>query len=241
MGIAARKLPIVRSCPLDGVLPGDRGAQATIDCTHCAAPVYDLGRRSEREVRRLLAAHVGRSLCVQYRVRPDGDIAVGHVRSGLAAVGIGAWLVACAGHLDEQDAEPPPEPCEQGQCYDAWAIPDEVAELGDDAFAIDELDAPDRGEDVDATTRRVDGPDAVAANEPAAAPADRPNAGDVEAGPHIVANFAIDPHAGHFRGAIVVELHDEWHDDDGRLRWIPTRRLIAQWRERMRERRRARL
>jgi hypothetical protein len=238
VGIAARKLPIVRSCPVGGVLPNDTGVQATIDCTHCAAPVYDLTRRSEREVRRLLAAHVGRSICVQYRVRPDGDIAVGHVRSGLAAVGVGAWLVACAGHLDELDGEPPVEPCEQRQCYDAWAIPDQVAELGDDAFATDELDAPATGESVDAAARSADGPDAVAADE-AVASADRGIAGDAETGPHIVANFAIDPDAGHLRGAIVVEL-DEWHDGDGRLRWVPTRRLIAQWRERMRERRRGR-
>lgn len=245
MALAARRLPIVRGCPIRGALPGDTGAERTIDCRHCGSPVHDLTRRSEREVRRLLAAHVGRSICVQYRVRANGDLVLRDTRSAVAAASVGALLTACAGHLDELEGDALVDPCEQGQCRDASAaIPDEPGAADHDARATDERDAPGaHGRPrVDPAARPVEGPDGLEADAPTlartVAASDRSDAADASAGPHFIANFAIDPAGGPIRGAMVIG--DQWHDDDGRPRWLPTRQLLAQWRDRMRERRRLR-
>jgi len=67
-------LPIARTCPAELDLQPD--AQGRSWCESCAQPVHVLASLREHEVRTLLAAHAGRSLCVEYRARSDGTIAV---------------------------------------------------------------------------------------------------------------------------------------------------------------------
>ncbi|HWB76310.1 MAG TPA: hypothetical protein VG755_15170 [Nannocystaceae bacterium] len=74
MVLRRRELPIVGRCPIDAELRADAGGRAW--CEHCRAPVHVLAGMREREVRALLAAHEGRSLCVEYRARADGSIAL---------------------------------------------------------------------------------------------------------------------------------------------------------------------
>jgi len=88
------ELPVVRRCPVDVELRADVGGRAW--CEHCREPVHVLAGMREHEVRALLAAHEGRSLCVEYRAREDGTIALRPepARAWLAPALAG--LAACA-------------------------------------------------------------------------------------------------------------------------------------------------
>jgi hypothetical protein len=68
------ELPIVGRCPVDVELRPDAHGRSW--CEHCDEPVHALSGMREHEVRALVAAHAGRSLCVEYRVRADGTIAL---------------------------------------------------------------------------------------------------------------------------------------------------------------------
>lgn len=87
-------LPIVSACPAELELQPDADGRSW--CERCAKPVHVLGSLREHEVRSLLAAHAGRSLCVEYRARKDGTIVLRRdaARAWLATTLVG--LAACS-------------------------------------------------------------------------------------------------------------------------------------------------
>ena len=87
-------LPIAGPCPVGVELHPDGSGRSW--CERCSKPVHVLAHLRESEVRALLAAHEGRELCVEYRVRPDDSIALrpAPARPLLAAALVGA--AACA-------------------------------------------------------------------------------------------------------------------------------------------------
>jgi hypothetical protein len=97
----ARRLPIASSCTERVRLASGTDARAW--CDHCAKPVHLLSDLRESEVRALIAAHAGKTLCVEYRTREDGTIVTRPPpsRTGLATAlaGLAAWSPA-AGVVD---------------------------------------------------------------------------------------------------------------------------------------------
>jgi hypothetical protein len=230
MPLSAARLPIVRPCPDEGAM--ERSGDARW-CRGCAKVVHDFSAMTEAEVRRLLERSAGTSMCVTYRVRRDGTIRMREAPPRALTAACGALLTACAGHLEEDIPIAVPDDCIDARgCDDSlarwWSAPNEDAAEGADA---------------DAHRDRA----SAGAHEPA------PTVGDVErvdfdidpngrarthAGSDTVRiDFALDPQESRVVGLLAVD-RDEWHDADGRPRFVPTKELIAQWIERIRARRR---
>lgn len=106
------ELPIVGRCPVDVELRPDAHGRSW--CEHCSEPVHLLSGMREHEVRALVAAHAGRSLCVAYRVRDDGTIAL---RSEPARAWLAPALAGLAACAPTRDATTTPveEPPAQTQ------------------------------------------------------------------------------------------------------------------------------
>jgi hypothetical protein len=99
MTIHRRQLPIASPCrSFEG-----RAATATSPafCTRCDKPVHDLSRLTEREVVTLLARHRETGLCVSYRARKDGAIAMRTPQPPIAPAALALSLAGCAAHLEE--------------------------------------------------------------------------------------------------------------------------------------------
>lgn len=99
--ITRRQLPILSACQQFV------GRSATDDepayCTNCSKHVHDLSRMKEREVIGLLARHLGERVCISYRSRADGTIALRATPSRFAPVALAVALAGCAGHVSDGD------------------------------------------------------------------------------------------------------------------------------------------
>src|ERR1043165_9567421 len=99
MSLNRRQLPIASPCQ-EFV-----GRQATATepafCTRCEKSVHDLTRMTEAQVITLLAKNLGGRVCVSYRARADGAIALRPTPSRLAPAAIAVSLAGCAGHVSE--------------------------------------------------------------------------------------------------------------------------------------------
>jgi hypothetical protein len=82
-----RSLPIAAPC--DGFEPGSGGRF----CGRCQQHVHDLSALTERELERLLAAHVGQRICIAYRTTADGSIVV---RPEPRAIGLAIAILGLA-------------------------------------------------------------------------------------------------------------------------------------------------
>lgn len=247
MAIPARRLPIVGPCPhRASVVP--TGA-ARLWCSGCETVVHDLGAMREREVRRLLARNVGRSICVTYRARSDGSVAMMPERAprwiaSSAAVALGG----CIGHLEAEELQAPED------CVDAIGC-GEIDELAVIPVAREEGE-PDalepearvrrqgsrlvpRGKVAPETLERAAeheprDPNGERGTQPRAAADDA--TGAARGAVSVRVDFEIDSDVPDFRGMIIIA--DEWYREDGRLRFLPTRQIFAELRDRLRSRRR---
>jgi hypothetical protein len=131
-----RQLPIASPCERF------EGTEATADraafCTRCDKHVHDLSRLTEPEVVDLLARHLGREVCVSYRARPDGTIALRKPASRVAPAAMALALAGCAGHLTDADTRA--SDCVDAQGYDIECPPDPRLGM---AVIPEQTDAPD--------------------------------------------------------------------------------------------------
>jgi hypothetical protein len=235
MSLAARRLPIVQRCPDRNAVR--RTGEARLWCEGCATAVHDLSAMRESEARRLLAQNVGRSICVAYRVRPDGtiDVRPDPPRRRLVAAAA-AVLTACAGHLEEDELSSPEDCADAIGCPNpdmAPAIPDGVRTQAEstvhDGPARDEPPTSDVADESPSELEHH-----AAEGTRSEQPDDDAPASATAKDDHVRVHFKIDPENRPFMGALVVR--DEWRASSGRLRFIPTRQIIADLRERWRER-----
>ncbi|MBC8072019.1 MAG: hypothetical protein IAG13_27095 [Deltaproteobacteria bacterium] len=102
MGLHRRQLPIASPCErFEGT---EATAEQAAFCTRCDKHVHDLSRLTEPEVVELLARHRDREVCVSYRTRADGTIALRKAPPRLAPAAMALAMTGCAGHLSEPDA-----------------------------------------------------------------------------------------------------------------------------------------
>lgn len=208
MGLHRRQLPIASPCERF------EGTEATADraafCTRCDKHVHDLSRLTEPQVVDLLARNVGREVCVSYRTRPDGTIALRKPVSPMAPAAIALAMTGCAGHLatpelipdDCVDAAGYHVECPPGVRLDMAVIPDHTQLSAAPAHA----DAPaEAAEDFDADLGSMPtmrgGVGGVLVHEPAQQPAPEPVPGPAE---DVIAE------EGEWMGGLV-------QDDDGPL------------------------
>lgn len=197
---------------------------------------------TEREARRLLARNAGRAMCVQYRTRSDGTIVTAPEPGPRRLVLATAVLSACAGHLQGDEIEDM-DSCANAICDDrfaSWSY----------APAADEIDVEISSEPV---TKPASNDDLTGGSTDTRDDADRPEASSSVAAPDstvgapnpgandqtVRIDFAIDPGEQRLMG-VIVGRPDPWHDENGRLRFVPTRQLLAELRERWRARSRQR-
>lgn len=234
MPLHAASLPIVGPCPDREARARDSGEPSSW-CNGCGKVVHDLTAMGEKEVRRLLARSVGTSICVDYRERLDGTIRTHEdARTGLATV-CAAALTACASHLEVDELASPDDCADEDGCDD------------DPRFRATP-DGPLRSENPDAPPSQLElaPADASSTRPEQSRPADR-RAGERvareldatperDADPSVTmrVDFAVAPERIH-RGCMVVG--EVWHEPDGRLRFLPTRQVLSDLRERIRERR----
>jgi hypothetical protein len=141
-----RQLPIASPCErFEGT---EASADRAAFCTRCDKHVHDLSRLSEPEVVNLLARHRDREICISYRARTDGTIALRKPAPRLAPAAMALSLAGCAGHLTE--AESSASGCVDAAGYQVECPPTSrlgMAVIPDAATAID----PAQLEDDEAT------------------------------------------------------------------------------------------
>lgn len=225
MTVFRRQLPLAYRC--DGFVPAPGSTGEGGFCEQCRKQVHDVSAMRESELRRLLAAHAGGTVCLAYRVDDRGRVrlrpeparaqwqplALGALATLLAAC---SWLadetVIPGGYCRDDDGEE--VPCVESFEHEAWSVP--AAE-----------GCPIR------PTAPAPAPAPAALTDPApggddAAPGAQPTSARFRA------NFKIDPDEQFLRGVVVVT--GESIDPE----FVPTATLWRQWRERRAERKRAR-
>lgn len=212
MPLLARSLPVVDRCPGEVTLRAEGRGRSW--CEHCTKPVHMLSELRLSEIRVLLAANVGRTICVSYRSDVDGVIATRRepARPMLAAALAG--VAACTGYAEPAEPIAPEEAL--GSPIDGPAVPE--------AVQLDERVEPTEpvGVDVDPGSAESEGPATTAAQAPPPSPLAR--------GPETDLNET--------RGALVVyatlsriSLVERRSD---RLEFTPTKHLVKQARARWR-------
>lgn len=221
MAVHRRQLPLAYHC--DGFVPAPGSTGEGGFCERCQREVHDVSAMRESELRRLLAAHAGGTVCLAYRTNSRGRVqlrpepawthwqplALGALASLLAAC---SWLaeetVVPGGYCRNDDGEE--VPCVESFEHEAWGVP------------------------------AAEGcPLQPSAPVPAPAPVPVPVVDDAAPGAQPTsarfrANFKVDPDEQFLRGVVVVTNGSIEHE------FIPTATLWRQWRERRAERKRAR-
>lgn len=136
MSVHRRQLPIASPC--EGFQPAPGSAEGLGGyCQRCRKTVHDVSAMRESELRRFIAARVGQTVCVAYRVDAHGGIVLRPeprpARAALAAMTV--LLVACAGHVTELevpgtgcvDASGYEVACSDPEAIDLMSVPDGVA------------------------------------------------------------------------------------------------------------------
>lgn len=197
---------------------------------------------TEREARRLLARNAGRAICVHYRARSDGTIVTAPEPGPRRLVLATAVLSACAGHLQGDEIEDM-DSCANVICDDrfaSWSYAPEADEI-DFEIASEQVTKPASSDDLSgSSTDSRDDANRPEASSSAAAPdstigAPKPRSNDQT----VRIDFAIDPDEQRLM-VVIVGRPDPWHDENGRLRFAPTRQLLEDLRERWRARSRQR-
>lgn len=229
------RLPVIGPCP-SGVELAARG-RGRAWCEQCSKPVLRLGEMTEPEVRALLAQHDGERICVEYRTRADGIIALrpepASPRPLLAAALAG--LAACTGHGEVSPSTWPeaestrPFDLAYAPVVDAATAPVAPADVEALRIADEDTIEPGNASDADATADAPCDPHGQAADE---ADAD-------EQDPRLVAGATVS------RGAVLVQTHvatiEPQYRRSDRLEYVPTKTLWREFVERVRVRRAARV
>jgi hypothetical protein len=202
-------------------------------CDACAKRVHDFSMMRESEVRDLLARHVGEAICVDYRTRADGTIRVRESAPLGGVTSLALLLSACAPHVEEEELAKPGDCVDVGGCDEEvaswWLLPDETSVDSDSRRRRRNRTVAD-GSPV--RSRARDESSSALGEHEDHSPRDV-EAGKIHAPEQTVRiDFAINPEE-HVRGMLIIH-EDEWHDKHGRLRFVPTRRLLADLRDRLR-------
>jgi hypothetical protein len=227
--VGSRSLPIVEPC--SGRVSLEGRDRAHLWCATCSKPVHDLSAMRTREVRALLVRNAGRSICVQYRMRCDGTIAI---RPDPSPGWFAAATVALAGCASQLHAEIPE--------VDGLS---KSPEMLDPAFFRSASESARGDSERSGDTVESGSPTLLEArrepsqDETPAVAADPSSTIESGSAMHVQVNFAIDPQ-NEFRGRVHVREQVSWYLPNGRLRFIPTREIISELRERWRERSRRR-
>jgi hypothetical protein len=101
-----------------------RGGGPTRFCERCEKSVTNLSDLTRTEAERFLLQHAGKSVCVRYRKRRDGEVVfrpAAPVRLAFVAA-ISLAMAACTGYLESEDLDSPDDAL---VCHDAsgYAIP----------------------------------------------------------------------------------------------------------------------
>jgi hypothetical protein len=258
VAVHRRHLPLAYQC--DGFVPAPGSSGDGGFCERCQERVHDVSTMRESELRRLLAAHAGGTVCLSYRTDARGQVLLrpepAAVRLSVGA--LATLLAACAGHMGE--LEIPGSVCRDEDGY-AVTCPEwsdaEMLSVPEDHEATPDCESEGEGCPVRSTApagevstielAETEGSvsvgmvvsPAITVRPPEVAPVPVPT---VRGGPvpgaepssaRLRANFSIDPYEGldHVRGIIVVG-----QVASGRPHFVPTKQLWREWRERRAER-----
>lgn len=259
MVVHRRHLPLAHRC--EGFVPAPGSAGDGGFCERCQQPVHDVSAMRESDLRRLLAAHAGTTVCLAYRADARGRVLLrpepAAVGQPLAVGALASLLAACAGHAGELAR--PGDGCRDQDGYAVscpeWSDP-QVLSVPDDLAVRRGEPSPGEGCPVRSHGSEAEAPPAPAAPTEAPEPTPDPIASaspdDVVASPavdaapgaqpssvHFRANFSIDPDQAIMRG-IVIASEASGRMAGGRLSFVPTKELWHAWRERRAERKQAR-
>ncbi len=257
MAVHRRHLPLAYQCDGFEPAPGSTGDGGF--CEKCNKQVHDVSAMRESELRRLLAAHVGGTVCLAYRTDARGQVLLRPEPAPMRPLAIGALaslLAACAGHLGE--LEIPGSVCRDEDGYEVtcpeWSdaemrsVPDgdATADCEGEGCPVritelvgGEVPAGEMGGVEGSVSVGVMVSEAITVSPPELAPVPVPAVpGDPVPGAEpssakLRANFSLDPYEGlgHLRGIVVVEASD-WTSP----RFVPTKTLWREWRGRRAER-----
>ncbi len=124
MAVHRRQLPLAYRC--EGFVPAPGSTGEGGFCESCRKQVHDVSAMRESELRRLLAAHVGETICLAYRADAHGRVQLrpepaAALLRPLALGALAMLLAACAGHATE--LEVPGTVCRDADGY-AIACPE---------------------------------------------------------------------------------------------------------------------
>lgn len=254
MAVHRRQLPLAYRC--EGFVPAPGAAGEGGFCEQCQKQVHDVSAMRESELRRLLAAHAGGTVCLAYRFDASGRVRLRPeptpaLRQPLVIGALALLLAACAGHAGE--LETPGATCRDADGYavscDEWSDPGmlSVPEAGEAPAARDPQaeGCPVRPNEIvmhgDPPTRVEPGvdfssspPEAPALGDPSAA-SDGVAPGAEPTSAKARADFSVDPDDEFLIGVVVVSSGG-WIDRD----FVPTAELWKQWRKRRAEHKAAR-
>jgi hypothetical protein len=202
--------------------------------------VHDLSEMREREVRGLLDESEDRPVCVTYRTDAEGRVVLRPDAPPRWIVGLTAALVGCVSHLHADDLEHADECEAPGTCHEpvhGWHVASSrpSAATSGPSSRDPTVDAALRPDPVtkwqDATSRVPVTPSVPPTRRPTRRPTATPT--EPSDGVTLQVNFSVDPE-NEFR-RYVGRL-----EPTGRLRYTPTREIIDDLLERLRENKRRR-
>lgn len=247
MAVHRRQLPLAYQC--EGFVPAPGSTGEGGFCERCRRQVHDVSAMRESELRRLLAAHAGGTVCLAYRTDARGRVQLrpepAWARWQPLAVGaLALLLAACAGLAGDpvipggycRDADGYEVPCVEWSEPEMWSVPESEPEIS--ARDPEAEGCPVRptaplptGELEPAAPSPTAPPQVTSATDPAPAASDAaPGAQPTSA--KFRANFAVDPDQQFLRGIVVVGSVEPG--------FVPTEDLWKEWRERRAERKRER-
>lgn len=249
MAVHRRQLPLAYQCKGFVPAPGSTGDGGF--CERCQRQVHDVSAMRESELRRLLAAHAGGTVCLAYRVDDHGRVRLRPepARAQWQPLGVGALallLAACAGLAGEPvipggyclDADGYEVPCAQWTEPAMHSVPEQEMIATREPVAAGCPVRPTAPVPAAEPTGGLEPAPATAPPSVPSAPELAPAAADAaaEAEPSSArfrANFSIDPDQVAMRGVVVIGRSDV--SEPG---FVPTAELWQQWRERRAERKR---
>ncbi len=252
MAVLRRHLPLAHRC--EGFVPAPGSAGDGGFCERCQQPVHDVSAMRESDLRRLLAAHAGTTVCLAYRADARGRVLLrpepAAVGQPLAVGALASLLAACAGHAGElaspgvgcRDQDGYAVSCPEWSDPQVLSVPDDLAARRGEPPAGEGCPVRSHGPEGEAplapaAPTEAPEPDPIASASPddaVASPAEDAAPGAQPSSAHFRANFSIDPEQAVLRGIVVAS------EASGRLSFVPTKTLWHAWRERRAERKHAR-
>ena len=252
MAVHRRQLPLAYPCKGFVPAPGSTGEGGF--CERCQKEVHDVSAMRESELRRLLAAHAGGTVCLAYRTDAHGRVRLRPEPAPtplhpLLAGTLALLLAACAGHATE--LEIPGATCRDEDGYavscSEWSDPAMQSVPESERLAMREVeDPPVRSIEPEPTPTDVTPPEPEPGTEPPPESTDQapPAVEPGDAAPVARTDFEqlppVEVDGGLTLGVVhVIEQTSDaghWIEPD----YVPTSQLIAEARARRAERKAAR-